>query len=295
MVLALLFILFPQNSHTFLFSAVPYLALQTLQLYGVLLAGLGLGYLLASLNPQNHAAVLLMGLLANLLFAAWLPTVAGQSFGLSLAGPFWVALALGWCAVLTAVLYQMAKARQAPQTLAQTYQEPLSKTLNRFRTHKGKNLLQLSNEQPSLVVFLKQFNSALSQETLADIQQQRTAIENRGAQLVLVHLTEEEEAEAEVQRWGLADVHLISDPSGIMYNAFGLERENHKQFYTWQQRLRELLAGLLDQNGQSALKGDVLKVPGVFLISKGEIVRSYRHQYSSERPDYRKLASSQAA
>jgi peroxiredoxin len=294
-VLALFFILFPHTSHSLLFGGAPYLAAQALGFWGILLFALGIGYLHVATNVLENTIVLLMGLAANLLFALMLPVVAGSALWTSLAGPFWLLAALLWSAALVLVLYHIAQTRQLPQTLVATQEQPLSRTLTRFRTHRGKSLLQLSNEKPALVVFLKQFSSPLCREALEDIHHQRNAIENRGAQLILVHLNEEEEAAELLQRFDLADVHRISDPSGIMYQAFGLERDKMSKVLGWQLRLRELFANLLDQPATAQLKSDSLQIPAAFLISKGEIVRSYRHQYDTERPDYRKLASPQAA
>ena len=37
--------------------------------------------------------------------------------------------------------------------------------------------------------------------------------------------------------------------------------------------------------------GDVTQMPGVFLVFHGEILKSYRHQSSADRPDYVALVS----
>ncbi|EMR00770.1 thioredoxin domain-containing protein [Cesiribacter andamanensis] len=293
--LALFFILLPHTSHSLFFGGIGYLTPQAISLWGILLLALGLGYMVVATNVLDNTIVLLMGLLANLLVAAVLPAFAGGQFWASLAGPFWSLLSLLWSATLVYVLYQIARVRLMPQPLGAGYDEPLSRTLSRFRTHRGKSLLQLSNEQPALVVFLKQFDSPLCREALEDLHHQRSAIENRGAQLVLVHLNEEELAADALQRFELSDVHRISDPSGIMYHAFGLERDKPGNVLSWKMRIKALLANLLDRQDAAHLKSDSLQIPAAFLISKGAIVSSYRHQYDAERPDYRKLASPQAA
>jgi hypothetical protein len=41
------------------------------------------------------------------------------------------------------------------------------------------------------------------------------------------------------------------------------------------------------------LAGDGFQMPGVFLIFKGEVIRSYRHHTAADRPDYINLADAQ--
>jgi hypothetical protein len=40
-----------------------------------------------------------------------------------------------------------------------------------------------------------------------------------------------------------------------------------------------------------AFIGDTLQMPGVFLVSRGEVVRAFRHELTSDLPDYMSLAS----
>ena len=43
-------------------------------------------------------------------------------------------------------------------------------------------------------------------------------------------------------------------------------------------------------HGVGALDGNVFRLPGVFLIQDGHILRSYRHTSAADRPDYIGLA-----
>lgn len=292
LLLALVFVLMPEGSRALFFGNALFLQPQSLQIYGILLATLGVGYLTVSVNPFTNKVVLLMGLVANLLFAILLMVVANGAFWQSVALQLWVLIALGWCAAMIAVLYQLAKARQSPQALAQSYQEPLSKTLSRFRTQRGKSLLQLSNERPTMVVFLRRFGSISCREMLTDINQQRRSIEQRGTQIVLVHMADTHEASDVFEKYELGGLHHVSDPSGIMYNAFGLKKSNFKRLFGWSFRFVSTIQRMLSPSGEQP-KG--MRMPGVFLISKGEIVRSYRHSNEAQRPNFRQLSSDQAA
>ena len=294
LVLAFLFLLIPIKSHQLFFGDASFLSPQAIQVYGILLFTLGVGYMAVGINPLNNTAVLFMALLANAVFAAYLPIVAGSVLWLYPAAQLWVMAAFVWSGLLIVIMYRVARARQVPQVLTNVYQEPISRTLSRFRTQRGRSLLQLTNERPTLVVFLRHLGSSLCRKNLEDIRQQRRGIEQKGTQIILVHLAEQEEARDVLQKFDLADLHHISDPNGIMYNAFGLKQGTNKQHFSWGSWLTSLLTGVGRGQQSGALAGDGgSRMPGVFLISKGEIVRSYRHTYTSPRPDFHQLASEQ--
>ncbi len=265
-----------------------------LQVAGIGFFVLGVGYFVTSYNTLRNSVALVMGLLANLLGLIFLPVHFGFFiFTSSILFGTMVAMA-GWVAVLVTMLYYISKAGQAPQSIAYSYTEPLSKTLSRFRTQKGKSLLQLSNDQPILVIFLRHFGCTFCREALADIKRQKASIEEEGARLVFVHLASEEQALVFFEKTKLDDEHRISDPNGIMYNAFGLDRASFTQVLGWQSWVRRLPA-IFRGHGIGPLMGDAFRMPGVFLINRGEIIKSYRHDYASDRPDYVSLASGEAA
>ncbi|AHM61484.1 alkyl hydroperoxide reductase [Flammeovirgaceae bacterium 311] len=295
LLLAAIFMLLPEGSRALLFGSAVSVSVQAIQMYGILLAVLGFGYIAVSLNPFSNKAVLLMGLVANLLFALLLPAISGGMFWQHTALQLWVLVALVWCGLMVAILNEIAKARQQPQALANSYHEPLSKTLIRFRTQRGKSLLQLSNERPTMVVFLRKLGSNFCRETLSDIRDQRKSIEQRGTQIVLVHLADVAEASEVLQKYDLADLHHISDPSGIMYNAFGLKQGSLTKLLSWGVGIVDMLKRTPAQKGVNSVQEDYFRMPGVFLISNGEIVRSYKQRNPAQRPNLRQLSSSDQA
>lgn len=297
LILAIFFILMPIGSHRLLFGDAPFLPPQALQVWGILLASLGIGYAVVGLKPLSNTAVLLMGLMANLLFALVVPAVADGLFWQHTAAVIWVFIALLWVGALGAVLSEVARARKTQKVRGRgnTYQEPVSQTLSRFRTQRGKNLLQLSIDQPTLVVFLRPFTSASCSELLEDIRQQRDEIESKGSRIVLVHTADTAAATATLRDWGLGDLHHISDPSGIVYKAFGLKGSGKgliAQLRSWFSSKQSNSGD--NQPGAPNEPKDFAR-PGVFLIYNGEIVRSYRHSYISQRPNYRQWVAEQAA
>jgi peroxiredoxin len=297
LILAVFLILIPQGSHRVLFGGAPFLPPQAIQVWGILLASLGVGYAVVGLKPLNNTVVLLMGLLANLLFALVIPTVADGFFLQHTAMVVWVLIALLWVGVLGAVLNQIAQVRKTSRSRSRTnrYQEPVSQTLSRFRTQRGKSLLQLSNEQPTLLVFLRPFTSSSCRELLEEISRQRNEIERQGSQIVLVHVADLPEARAALHEWALTDLHHISDPNGSVYKAFGL-KSSGSGLFTWIKSWFRSKGTTMPESQSSAYhqpKG--YPKAGVFLISNGEIVRSYRPSYVSPKPNYRQWVAEQAA
>jgi hypothetical protein len=91
-------------------------------------------------------------------------------------------------------------------------------------------------------------------------------------------------------RYGLADLPRVSDPSGALYAAFGLERGRLMQVIgpsVWLRGAVALAKGHLA--GIPAV--DTLRMPGVFLVHHGDLVRAFRHELASDVPDYLALSS----
>jgi hypothetical protein len=107
--------------------------------------------------------------------------------------------------------------------------------------------------------------------------------------LAFVHPNPEAQAAEVAREYGLADVPRFSDPEGRLYRAVGLGRTGIGAFFrpsTIKRYLQALRSGY--RSGKPA--GDLLRMPGVFLIHHGAIVRAYRHRNPADRPDYVALA-----
>jgi hypothetical protein len=109
--------------------------------------------------------------------------------------------------------------------------------------------------------------------------------------MAFVHLADEPKAQKFLTPHGLEDLPRISDPQGQLFDVFGLTRAHWGQYINSESILRMLMAWL--QGHWIGLPaGDVERMPGVFLLSEGEIRKAYRHKLVSDRPDYLALAES---
>ena len=152
-------------------------------------------------------------------------------------------------------------------------------------------LVTLSSQQPVLLVCLRHLGCAFSREALADLQAQRAAIDASGVRLVIAHLEPPSAAEPMLERYGLGDIATISDSSAGVYQSCGLERGRVSQLIGPRVLWRWLTVALVERRGAGWTGADVRRMPGAFLIERGEIVRAFRHHQTSDRPDYAALCS----
>lgn len=163
--------------------------------------------------------------------------------------------------------------------------------LREFRTQDDTALADLTDEAPVLLVFLRHFGCTFAREAMRDIAARRAAIEAAGTRLVLVHMAHDVLAAAMLTRYGLGDVRRVSDPDRRLYAAFDLARGTVGQVFGPGLWTRMFSAGVLAGHRVGRVVGDGMQMPGVFLVYRGQIIRSFRHKTVADRPDYVALAS----
>lgn len=157
------------------------------------------------------------------------------------------------------------------------------------------NLLDLSNEKPVLLVFLRFFGCSFCRESISDIAKRRKKLEAQGFHIVFVHMADNVEiAEKFFKRYKLFPIDHISDPEMLYYKAFGLGRTSPKQLLGLMNWIRGFQATVLEGHGgdpsmDNPELGDGFQMPGVFVLYKGEIRRSFIHRYAYDRPDYEEI------
>jgi peroxiredoxin len=150
----------------------------------------------------------------------------------------------------------------------------------------GLSLAERSDSTPVLVVFLRHGGCTFCREALSDIRDKRPTIERAGTATCLVHMMNDDEARKLFASYGLDDLPRISDPDRSLYHAFGLEQGRIGQLLNWKVWWRGIVAGIIHRHGAGRLMGDGRQMPGVFLLEKNRIVRSFRHRTAADRPDY---------
>ena len=163
--------------------------------------------------------------------------------------------------------------------------------LTQMRTNTGRSIVDLSAEQPVMLVFLRHFGCTFCREALADLARRRESIEGAGTLLVFVHMSPNQVAERYFQRYHLSQAMHVSDPGCQYYRAFGLLKGNFRQLFGLQSWIRGFQAGVVEGHGVGTRQlGDGFQMPGVFVIHRGQIKESFIHKLASDRPDYLQLS-----
>jgi hypothetical protein len=260
---------------------------QIWQCVGMIVGVYGVGYLLAARNPVRHWPIVLVGLLGK--------TLGPIGFlGAALRGELpwaWGATVvtndLIWWVPFGAILFEAARAgtdsdRRGPSVSWQ-------RVVREWPSHRGLTLEELSRERLVLLVFLRHAGCTFCREALSDLSRQRRDIEEAGAQLALVHMSEPLAATLRFSDYGLDDVHRFRDPDCVMYRAFGLRRGRFAQLLGAGVWWRGMVAGLWRGHGIGRLEGDGFRMPGVFLLHRGRILAEYRAMTAADRPRYVEL------
>lgn len=159
----------------------------------------------------------------------------------------------------------------------------------------GESLANMADERPVLLIFLRFFGCSFCREAISDISKRRKKLEKKGFRIVFVHMAPDKElAESFFKKYKLFPIDHISDPEKQYYRAFGLSRGTPAQIFGLMNWIRGFQAAVLEGHGtspQSEDLGDGFQMPGVFVLFKGQILRSYIHRYPYDRPDYEEICT----
>ena len=163
----------------------------------------------------------------------------------------------------------------ATEMLRSTERLSLADSLREFHTETGRSLLDLVDESPVLLVFLRHFACAFCAQALDRVSQARAQIEAKGVRPVFVHLGSPQRAKPYFDYYHLSDVERISNPQATLYQlpAFGLSRTNPYLHSLRPTVLMGWLKGALFKYGIGLIKEDAEQMPGVFFLKDRKIVR----------------------
>jgi len=177
------------------------------------------------------------------------------------------------------------------ETLKSGEQSNLADSLREFQTETGRSLLDLLDESPILLVFLRHFACAFCAQALDRVSQVRPEIESKGVRPVFVHLGSPERAKPYFDYYHLSDVERISNPEATLYQlpAFALSRTNPFLHFLNLTVWKGWLKGAMFKYGIGMIKEDADQMPGVFFLKERKVVRAFRHRTIADEPDYVKL------
>ncbi len=175
--------------------------------------------------------------------------------------------------------------------LQSTEKSSLAGGLEMFHTETGRSLLDLVDESPVLLIFLRHFACAFCAQTLDRVSQLLPQIAAKGVRPVFVHLGSRERAKPYFDYYNLSDIERISNPDATLYRlpAFGLSRTNPYLHFFNLTVWKGWLKGAMFKYGIGMIKEDAEQMPGVFFLKDRKIVRAFRHRTIADEPDYLKL------
>src|SRR5271169_2994265 len=92
----------------------------------------------------------------------------------------------------------------------------LAESLREFHTETGRSLLDLVDESPVLLIFLRHFSCAFCAQALDRVAQVRAQIEAKGVRTVFVHLGSPQRAKPYFDYYHLSDVERIGNPEATL-------------------------------------------------------------------------------
>ena len=177
-----------------------------------------------------------------------------------------------------------------------TTTEPAAQTelvtvLREYHAESGRSLLQLVDESPVLLIFLRHFGCAFCRKSLDQVSKLRSQIAATGTKPVFVHLGTPERAKLYLDYYQLSDVERIGNPDASLYQhpAFNLARTNPFLHFFNLTVVKAWLKGALRNYGIGMIHEDAHQMPGVFFLKDRHIVRGFRYETIADEPDYLKL------
>jgi peroxiredoxin len=163
--------------------------------------------------------------------------------------------------------------------------------LQQYRTESGRTLLELLDESPLLLIFLRHFGCSFCRQTLDDVSKLRSQIEAKGIRPVFVHLGTPERAKPYFDYYHLSDEERVSDSQASLYTqtVINLARQSAFSHFLVAKVWKAWLQGAIRKHGFGMIKEDGDQMPGIFFLRQRAIVRAFRYKTIADEPDYLKL------
>ena len=279
---------------------------------GMIVGVYGIGYLCAARDPLRHWPIVLVGLLGKVFGPIGFIDAASRGLLPWSMGVTILSNDLVWWVPFAMMLWAAARAAGAAGAGAEGPGAggpvDLAAALGRVRDDAGRTLKAITDERPALLVLVRHTGCTFCREAIADLARQQDAIRGGGGRaggaaaagahegpgggcaIVVVGLAADTKTlRAMGDRAGLRDAAYAADPERLLYRALELRRGGFKELFgprVWARGAAALLAG----HGIGRLEGDGFQMPGAFVVSRGRVLRAFRHASAADRPDYASLA-----
>lgn len=174
-----------------------------------------------------------------------------------------------------------------------TEEAELTSVLQEFRTESGRTLLELVDESPVLLIFLRHFGCSFCREALDRVAKVQDQLRERGVRPVFIHMGSPERAKPYFDYYKLANAERVSNPDASLYQkpVFGLRRVNPFLHFFQPEVWKGWVRSVIHLYGIGIIHEDAHQMPGVFFLRERSIVRSFRYRTIADQPDYLKLVA----
>jgi thiol-disulfide isomerase/thioredoxin len=157
-------------------------------------------------------------------------------------------------------------------------------------TNKDNDVYSLSKKKNIILVFLRHFGCVFCRQTMADLSKIKEDINAKGAQIVFVHMSEDDIADDYFEKFGLKNMEHISDPDLSLYQYFGLYKGTFAELYNLNVWFKGALKTFKYGTTVGKELGDHRQMPGAFLIDKGRVLKEFEYKGDiTSRPFTRSL------
>ncbi len=160
--------------------------------------------------------------------------------------------------------------------------------LRLYRAESGRSLLELVDESPVLLIFLRHFGCAFCRQAIDTVSQIKGEIAARGARPVFVHLGTPERAKQFFDYYHLEDVERVGNPDGSLYQhpVFQLASTNRWAHLMHLSVWKSWVDGRMKKYGIGKFQEDGGQMPGVFFLRERKITNLFRYKTIADEPDY---------
>ena len=160
-------------------------------------------------------------------------------------------------------------------------------------TNKGNSLLQLSDKEQLMLIFLRHFGCNFCREMLRDIADSAEDIRSNGYKIILVHQSSMNYADKMLDIYELNDIEHISDRSLLLYKSFGIDSLGFLDYFNLSV-LFGVIRSLFKGDIPGRIQGDPNQKPGIFLFHRRGIIDKYEYKNIAKRPDLVQLVAQTA-
>lgn len=256
--------------------------------WGLVSIAIGVVLMYSAKKPHTNWQLILIGLIYRIAVLGILLT--GLVIGTWPIGMVWLIIisCIIWLPLFAIINYSNYSAYILEDRLLED-EAMMEYDFDRVSTYSGKQLKDLADDKPVILIFLRHFGCQFCKHTLHQLQGLQSDIKYSGKDLILVHMSEAKTAETILKDFGLEGVEHICDTDRTLYRYFGLGRGFLHQLFGWNDLYGSLKIfrkfGYRLQLGY----GDVFQMPGIFVYHKGRIKQKFVYSHISDKPDFESL------